>query len=70
VVCAVVNVCAIELPELALDPVMFGAVTVQLYVVPVTPLGTLSANEVAVPVHIDAEEGVEATLGIGFTVTV
>jgi hypothetical protein len=70
VVCAVVNVCAIELPELALAPVMFGAETVHAYVVPVTPLGTLKANEVAVAVQIDAEEGADATLGIGYTFTV
>jgi hypothetical protein len=57
-------------PEPALAPVMFVADTVQLYVAPVTPLGVLSANEVATPEQIVCEEGVEATFGIGFTVIV
>jgi hypothetical protein len=69
VVCAVDNVCAIELPELALEPVIFGAVTVHAYVVLGTPFGVVNANAVVVPVQNDTDAGVERTLGTGFTVT-
>lgn len=63
-----VNVCAMVAPELALAPVTFVWVTVQLNVVPLTLL--VKATVVVCKEQILCEVGVAVADGIGFTVTV
>ena len=64
-----VNVCAIEVPELAevpfTVPVAVAAVHAKL-----APVGVeVKAMEVAVPLQIVADDGVAVAVGFGFTVT-
>jgi hypothetical protein len=63
-----VSVCAITVPELAVAPVTFVCVTVQLKVVPVTLL--VSVMALALFEQMLCEEGVAVAEGAGLTDTV
>ena len=65
------NACAIEVPDPDVAPSIFGADTVQLKVVPLTPLGLVILTLVMICVEqIVCVARDTAALGIGFTVTV
>ena len=68
---AFVKDCEIDVPDPDEAPLIFGADTVQLKVVPLTPFGLVILMAlIAWPLHIDCDAGNALTVGTGFTVTV